>query len=139
MRPIAFRFFFIYFFLMISPWYWLYMIPGMSFFNELYGKADHWIIELVNSNLLHVKDQLNTNGGGSGDTSFNWAQFYTHLLLSAFGCLVWTLIDRKRERYGLLDFILKNLLIPRILYSNKSIVEGTSLMSLIQSVKSSGS
>jgi hypothetical protein len=107
MRPIAFRFFFIYFLLTIAPWIWLYMIPGMSFFYELYGKAVQWIVELFNTHLLHVKDQLNANGGGSGDTSFNWAQFYTYLLLSAFGCLVWTLIDRKRERYDLLDFFLK--------------------------------
>jgi len=93
------------------------MIPGISFFYELYGKADQWIVELVNTNLLHVKDQLNSQGGGSGDTSYNWAQFYTYLLLSAFGCLVWTLIDRKRGKYDLLDFILKNLVRFKICFT----------------------
>jgi len=109
MRPLVFRFFFIYFLLTITPWFWFYIIPGVPFTLNLWGKADQWLVELFNTHLLHVKDHLNAEGGGSGDTSFAWAEFYTYLLLSAFGSLVWTLIDRKREKYTLLDFILKNI------------------------------
>jgi hypothetical protein len=109
MRPIAFRFFFLYFLLTITPWFWFYILPGVPYTLNLWSKADQWLVELFNTHLLHVRDHLNSEGGGSGDTSFAWAEFYTYLILSAFGCLVWTLIDRKREKYTLLDFILKNI------------------------------
>jgi len=108
MRLLAFRFFFIYFLLTITPWFWFYQIPGDPYLSSLYGNAEQWIVELFNAHLLHVKDHLNLEGGGSGDTSYAWAQFYTYLILSAFGCLIWTLLDRKRKNYTLLDFILKN-------------------------------
>ena len=109
MRPVAFRFFFLYFLLTITPWFWFYQIPGTPFFSNLYSKGEQWIVEFFNTYLLHVKDHLNLNGGGSGDTSYAWAQFYTYLILSAIVCLIWSLLDRKREKHVVLDFILKNI------------------------------
>ena len=109
MRPFAFRFFFIYFLITITPWFWYYPIPGIPFLYKIYSKGEAWIVELFNKHLLHVKDQLNMEGYGSGDTSYAWASFYTFLILAALGALIWTLIDRKRKEYVLLDFILKNI------------------------------
>jgi len=109
MRLVAFRFLFIYFLLNITPWFWFYQIPGISFLNEIYVSGDFWFVDMVNRHLLHVKDKLNTNGMGSGDTSFAWAQFYSYLILSLLGCLVWTLLDRKRVKYDILNYILINI------------------------------
>jgi hypothetical protein len=92
----------------ITPWFWFYQIPGVDYLASFYNRVDSWIVGIFNSHLLHVKDTLNFNGGGSGDTSYAWAQFYTYLILSLLGCLVWTLVDRKREKYVTLDFILRN-------------------------------
>ncbi len=108
MRTIAFRFFFIYFLLTIAPWFWFYRIPGVSYLTAPYESVDKWTVDFFNGHFLHVKDILNDDGGGSGDTSYGWAQFYTYLILSVMGCLVWTLVDRKRTKYITLDFILKN-------------------------------
>jgi hypothetical protein len=36
---------------------------------------------------------------GSGDTSYAWAQLWLLLSLAAIGCVVWTILDRKRTQY----------------------------------------
>ncbi len=109
MRKILFRFFFIYFLFTISPWQWFGDLPGISFLIELYGRADAWIVEFFNKNLLHVKEVLNINGGGSGDTSYAWAQFYTYLIIAFIGCIIWTWIDRKKQNnYNTLAFWTRN-------------------------------
>jgi hypothetical protein len=110
MEKILFRFFFILFLLIISPWYFLYDIPGISYLLDLLNQGEVWTVEMFNKYLLHVKDELNANGYGSGDTSFAWAQFFTFLLISFFGCVIWTIVDRKREAgYELLGFWVRNL------------------------------
>ena len=108
MKKIPFRFLFIYFLLTTAPWFWFYLIPEVSYLTEYYGKMDEWIVTVFNKYLLHIKDTLNIDGGGSGDTSYGWAQFYAYLLLSMIGCIVWTLLDRKRQSYNTLNFWLRN-------------------------------
>src|SRR5258708_36014653 len=97
MKKILFRFFFIFFLLTISPWYWFSKIPGVLYLLGIYEKVDQYTVGLFNKHLLHVKGTLNINGGGRGDTSYAWAQFYTYLILSLLGCIVWTLVNRKRQ------------------------------------------
>ena len=111
MEKILFRFFFIFFLLTISPWYLLYDIPGISYLLDIYSKGEVWTVGLFNDYFLNVKDILNENGGGSGDTSYAWAQFYTFLIISFIGCVTWTVADRKREAvYNTLDLWLKNII-----------------------------
>jgi uncharacterized membrane protein YphA (DoxX/SURF4 family) len=88
----------------------LYEIPGISNLLDFVFQAEVWMIERFNAHVLQVKDTLNQNGGGSGDTSFAWAQFHTWLIVSLLGCVIWTLIDRKRQNsYHTLDFWLINI------------------------------
>jgi hypothetical protein len=111
MKNIAFRFFFIFFLFTISPWYFLYDLPGVSYIIDAIYTAEAWVVELFNKHFLQVKDTLNANGGGSGDTSFAWAQFYTFFILALLGCVAWSLIDRKRlNKYKTLEFWLSNLI-----------------------------
>lgn len=98
MAKLPLRFFTLYFLLTISPWYYLYPIPGMSYVTEVVYQAEKGVVEFTNAHVLHVKEVLNANGGGSGDTSYAWAQFYTYLLLALVGSLAWTLIDKKKDR-----------------------------------------
>lgn len=95
----------------ISPWYFLYDIPGLSYLLDLYYKGEVWTVGFFNEYLLNIKDTLNENGSGSGDTSYAWAQFLTFLIISFLGCLIWTVINRKREvNYKTLDFWLRNII-----------------------------
>ena len=111
MKKILFRFFFIFLLLNISPWYLLYDIPGISYLLDILYEREVWIVGVFNEDLLNVKNTLNENGGGSGDTSYAWAQFYTYLILSFLGCIIWTLVDRKRQNnYNTLDFWLRSII-----------------------------
>ncbi|WP_336517367.1 hypothetical protein [Pollutibacter soli] len=107
MRNFLFRFFFIFFLVTISPWAWF---PWISDLFSWVDTIDHWIVNLFNKNILHVKNNLNIDGGGSGDYSYAWAQFYTYLILAFTGAIIWTIIDRKRERnYNTLGYFLRTM------------------------------
>lgn len=109
-RKIAFRFFFVLFVLVASPWEWFYAVPGLNYLIDLITSAPTiFVVNFFNAHFLHVKETLNLNGGGSGDTSFAWAQIYTFIILSVIGSLVWSLLDRKKLSYTKLDFWLKNI------------------------------
>lgn len=97
MKNIAFRFFFILLLFFIAPWNFLGYIPVLSFLSDGYAIGEEWIVSLCNRHLWHVAEVLNMDGGGSGDTSYAWAQFYTVLILSLAGALLWSIIDRKRR------------------------------------------
>lgn len=111
MSKLLSRFFFLIFILFISPWWYLYDIPGASYLLDFISQGQIWIVEFFNKYLFKVKDTLNQNGGGSGDTSYAWAQFYTFIFLSICGSLIWTLVDRKKERnYKTLNFWLRTII-----------------------------
>jgi hypothetical protein len=62
---------------------------------DYYHNVEVLIVALFNKHLLHIKDILHEDGGGSGDTSFAWALFYTILILSVAGSIILTLVYRK--------------------------------------------
>ncbi|MBX2960878.1 MAG: hypothetical protein KF687_00110 [Cyclobacteriaceae bacterium] len=107
MKVIIFRFCFIFFMLTTAPWLWLEDLPILSYIADGYYTLNEWLVTFTNEYLFQVKDTLNSEGYGSGDTSFNWAEFYTILLVSAIGCLVWTLVDLKRQGYPELAYWLR--------------------------------
>jgi len=111
MSKLLSRFFFLFFIVFISPWWYLYDIPGAAYLLDFFHLGEVWIVEFFNKYFFRIKDTLNQNGGGSGDTSFAWAQFYTFIFLSVLGSLIWTFIDRKREKnYNTLNFWLRNII-----------------------------
>lgn len=102
-RKIIFRFFFIYFLLFIQPISWLDYIPGAGHITQYYYQFMDWLVNLGNRLLFNVKPVL-VPVGGSGDTSYGWAQLWLVLTLAAAGCIVWSIIDRKRHSYGILNY-----------------------------------
>jgi hypothetical protein len=92
-----FKFFFLYFFLTIAPWLLLSFIPGLSYVTDFYTKGFQWIVFNFNDWFLHVKHPLNTEGYGSGDTSYAWAEFYTIIILSFVFALLWNFLGRKNK------------------------------------------
>ena len=97
-QRVAFRFFCIYWLLRIEPWDYLRAIPGVSFLLQPYDAAMDWAVRASNAHVFHVRETL-VPMNGSGDTSYAWAQLWLLLSLAATGCVIWTLVDRKRPHY----------------------------------------
>ncbi len=89
---ISFRIAFIYFLLFFNPFASLFVYPLAP------------LVSFLNSHLFHIRPELNMNGGGSGDTSFDWALVFTYGILAVGGAFVWTLLDRKRKHYSELNY-----------------------------------
>jgi len=108
-RKILFRFFFIFFFFILAPWTWLDLVPGVNkvttFFTGYYNEAMDWAVGISNSYIFHVRKVL-VPLNGSGDTSYGWAQLWMFLSLSAIGCVIWSIADRKRSAYRHLNYLL---------------------------------
>lgn len=109
-KKIAFRFFFLYFLLTIAPWNWFYFIPGLSYVTGFYTKGIQWIVFQFNDWFLHIKETLNTEGFGSGDTSYAWAEFYTIIILSLLIAIIWSVIDKKEKESKALEYWTHNLI-----------------------------
>lgn len=86
------RFAIVYFICTTAPWNWFELPP----FTTL-AIPFHWILEklttICNNHLWHIKPTLNQDGGGSGDTSYAWAEFFTVLLLSLLVAFLWGFFD----------------------------------------------
>lgn len=110
MKNIVFRFFFIYFILSTALWQILEFFPVLNSIAFFINDAFVPVVTFLNDHLFHVKDKLNIDGGGSGDTSYAWAYFYTSLLLAASGTLLWSTLVRKTKDYKRQEWCLKNTL-----------------------------
>ncbi len=108
-RKILFRFFFIYLLLQIAPWTWLDVIPVVTSITRYYYAGMNWLVEFANKHVFHVREVL-VPLNGSGDTSYGWTQVWLFLSLALVGCLIWSLLDRKRSQYEVADYWLRNML-----------------------------
>lgn len=112
-RKITFRFFSIYFLLMITPWTWIDRVPwiGMlsSYLTKYYYLADDWAVHAANDYLFHTYKVLIPQNG-SGDTSYGWTQVWFYLLVALVGMIIWSILDRKRKEYDVLDYWVRTFL-----------------------------
>ncbi|HEY0676685.1 MAG TPA: hypothetical protein VGD17_00310 [Chitinophagaceae bacterium] len=102
-QRMLFRFFFIYLTLSITPWTWVDRVPGAGIITEFYHSGMDWLVRKANAWFFHVKDEL-VPVGGSGDTSWGWAQLWLILSLAFIGMLVWSVLDRRRKEYRKLNY-----------------------------------
>jgi hypothetical protein len=105
-QRVLFRFFFIYFVLQIEPWDWFRAIPGVPWLLRPYGRLVDWAVHASNARFFHVRETL-VMVNGSGDTSWAWTQVWLYLSLAAVGCVVWSILDRKRTHYTRFAFWLR--------------------------------
>jgi hypothetical protein len=78
----------------------------MGFVAEYYGTAWDWMVRLANTWIFQIAEDL-VPMAGSGDTSFGWAQMLFSLLVAFAGCVLWTVLDRKRTNYEQPDYWLR--------------------------------
>ena len=105
-KQILFRFLFIYLLLQVAPWTWLDSIPGVLGVTQYYYTLTDWAVDTANKYVFHVRDVL-VPLNGSGDTSYGWAQLWLYLSAAVIGCLIWSVLDRKRDNYERLDYWLR--------------------------------
>jgi len=107
-KDILFRFFFIYFLLFISGR--LDSVPVWKYIENGYGSLIKPVVNLVDRHLFHIQPPpgvpLPVNDG-AGDTSHFWAELWVFVLLAVIGCLVWSLVDRRRKNYERLGYYLR--------------------------------
>lgn len=96
---VTFRFAFIYFILFFNPLNYFSGVPVLEWLPQLIAIPLDALVFFLNDQLFHIKPTLNQFGGGSGDTSFAWAEQFTLLILSGLGAFAWTVIDRKSTAY----------------------------------------
>jgi hypothetical protein len=112
MKTFGFRFFLLYFILILdlNPFSWLNDLPGFSSVADLYFQGESYLVHFFNDQIFHIKDELNVNGMGSGDTSYAWARFFTIIAVSFLLAFFWTLIDRKKHKYDSVAYVLRSVL-----------------------------
>ena len=97
-EKITFRFFFIYVFLYIFPFpLESYYFPFLGFLEKL---TDIWdpFVHAVGKYLLGI-EEITVKPNGSGDTTYNYVQVLTMVILAGIGTAIWSVADRQRQNY----------------------------------------
>ena len=102
-RKIIFRFLFIFLSFLMAPWIWLDAVPGIGYITQFYYRLMDWAVNTSNAKIFHVRKVL-VPLNGSGDTSYGWAQLWLILSIAVIGCMIWSLLDRKRSNYSHLNY-----------------------------------
>ncbi|MEL7001164.1 MAG: hypothetical protein AAFN93_00360 [Bacteroidota bacterium] len=105
---ILFRFFAIYFILSTSIWSWLGSFPWFDFLGSLDNFLTRAYAYSFNDYIYQIKDEL-VPTRGSGDTSMGWAALYAQLFISLVGCVIWSILDRKRKNYKWGSLAIRNI------------------------------
>jgi hypothetical protein len=103
LKKIVFRFFLIYFISYYAlSWslYYIEKISGIEEVTKYHSQLNTWVVKTANKNIFHIKEVLLEPTGGSGDTSFGWAELCFYLCLSLVISLVWSILDRKRDMHA---------------------------------------
>ncbi|GAA0878716.1 hypothetical protein GCM10009119_16840 [Algoriphagus jejuensis] len=101
---ISFRFAFIYFLIYFNPLIYFNAVPGLYWIPQLAILPFDALTFFLNDHLFQIRPQLNQMGGGSGDTSFAWAQVATFLTIAGVGALIWSVLEWKKRNYLTLHY-----------------------------------
>ncbi|WP_175633687.1 hypothetical protein [Pedobacter ghigonis] len=98
-KKIAFRFFFI-----LLPLFIILNNNGaftfLSRFLQLPGLVLHHFIPWFAKHIIHYNYDFTIYTNGSGDTSYDWVLLLCMFIVSVAGCIIWSVLDRKRKSYN---------------------------------------
>jgi hypothetical protein len=99
-QKIGFRFLFIFFLMLASPWDWIPFIgdftTGLRYYPSFF--VQNYILQLNDEPVwAHAPT-------GSGDTTDDWVFALTWLVVAIIGSAIWSILDRKRENYVELNY-----------------------------------
>ncbi|MBX9778885.1 MAG: hypothetical protein K2X26_00965 [Chitinophagaceae bacterium] len=103
MKKIFFRFFFLICVLFITPFSFLQSIPVIDSILGYYFNAYEAICLQFNKWIFYIVPNTKVPNG-NGDYPEQWMTLYTSLLLALIGCIIWSIIDRKRKEYTKLNY-----------------------------------
>jgi hypothetical protein len=117
LRKISFRFFFSYFILYIFP-YPLDSIPFKSQVDKISTQILgwyfdilnyvtvfwHWLIPTFAKTFLHLEKPITIFTNGSGDTTYDYVQGLTQMILSIIICIIWSVLDKNRKSYNTANY-----------------------------------
>jgi uncharacterized membrane protein YphA (DoxX/SURF4 family) len=103
LKKIFFRFCFLYFTI------YIFFTPNneLPVINKLYEWLNnllHQFIPWFAKKVLHLSPNITVFTNGSGDTTYDYVLWVFGILLAVAGCIVWTLLDRKRNSYNTLYY-----------------------------------
>ena len=98
-KKIAFRFFFL-----LLPLFIILNNNGaftfISGILQLPSLALHKFIPWFSKHIIHYNYDFTIYTNGSGDTSYDWVLLLFIFLVSLIGCIIWSVLDRKRKSYN---------------------------------------
>ena len=111
-QKIAFRFFCCLFLIYLFP----FPIDSLPFVNELlsihpklsewfgapfekYTEFWHAFIPWIGKHIIRLTTPITIFTNGSGDTTYDYVLLLTYFILSFVGCMIWTVITRRRPSY----------------------------------------
>lgn len=102
-QKVGVRFFFLFFLLYIffNP---NGVFPGIDTLFGIYIEPFHKLIPWVGKHILHISYDITTFTNGSGDTTYDYVTIFFILAVSVAGCIIWTVLDRRRASYNQLYY-----------------------------------
>jgi len=103
MKNVFFRLAFLFFtlYIVLNP---NGFVPFIDNAFEAYIQPFHKLIPWIGKHWLHLSYPITSFTNGSGDTTFDLVMYVLIFLLSVIGCVVWTLLDRRRSGYAVLRY-----------------------------------
>jgi multidrug transporter EmrE-like cation transporter len=103
---VAFRFAFAYLMLYNLP-FPLGSIPLVKVVDRWYDQLWHALVPWIGAHVLFLAHPITVLPNGSGDTTFNYVQDLTRLVLAVVATVIWSAADRKRSEYRTLHHWLR--------------------------------
>jgi len=102
-QKVAIRFFFLFFVLYIffNP---NGVFPGIDVLFGIYIEPFHKLIPWIGKHILHLSYDITVFTNGSGDTTYDYVVIFFIFMLSLVGCLIWSVLDRRRASYNQLYY-----------------------------------
>ena len=105
-QRVAFRFVFAYLLLYTLP-FPLDAIPFLSVVDRWKDAVWQAVVPWVGAHVLYLAHPITVLPNGSGDTTFNYVQDLTRLVLAALATVLWSVMDRRRAEYRTLHHWLR--------------------------------
>jgi len=109
MKKLLFRFSFLFFvlYIFLNPnGFFPYVDVAYNFYIPPFQQLIPWI----GKHILHLSYDITTFTNGSGDTTYDYVILLFLTVMALIGCIIWTVLDRKRNSYNALYYWLTILL-----------------------------
>lgn len=101
-KKLGFRFIFSFFMLFVVPFPLSY-IPYSNYVFKYYNQFIEYITKTTGKVLFGITEKMSSTPTGSGDMLYHWVNVGTFLIIAILATIIWSLLDRKRPSYRILN------------------------------------